>query len=86
MILNLKKNRKIGFNFLAIMVFTGHIPLKMLRQTLQHRFISRVAFYVCVVSLLWAMDKATQAYQQAQAQAQQTPPPQLQQFVGAIGR
>ena len=68
------------------MVFADHIPSKMLRQTLQHRVISRITFYACVVSMLWLMDKATQAYQQAQAQAHQSAPQQIQQFVGAIGR
>jgi hypothetical protein len=67
------------------MVFPGQIHPKMLSQTIRHRIISRITFYACVVSLLWLMDKATQAYQQAQAEAP-TQQEQIQQMIGAIGR
>lgn len=56
----------------------------MLRQTIRHRIISRITFYASVVTLLWLMDKATQAYNQSFA----TDPAaqQIHQIMGTIAR
>ncbi|MEM8953450.1 MAG: hypothetical protein AAGD22_04785 [Verrucomicrobiota bacterium] len=56
----------------------------MLRQTIRHRIVSRITFYFCVITLLWLMDKATQAYHQSLPQDPAAQ--QIHQIMGTIAR